>query len=60
MLRADQISGTNYMSRSIDPLDASTHSDGNVVQIVSSRIATGPTVSVNEAVVIGTEMMKHY
>ena len=48
------------MSRSIDPLDASTHSDGNVVQIVSSRIATGPTVSVNEAVVIGTEMMKHY
>ena len=48
------------LHESIDPLDASTHSDGNVVQIVSSRIATGPTVSFNEAVVIGTEMMKLY
>ena len=46
------------LHESIDPLDASTHSDGNVVQIVSSRIATGPTVSVHDAVVIGTEMTK--
>ena len=46
------------LHESIDPLDASTHSDDNVVQIVSSRIATGPTVSVHEAVVIGTEMTK--
>ena len=36
----------------IDPLDSSTHSDVNIVQIVSGRI-------VHEAVSIGTEMIKH-
>ena len=48
------------LQESIDPLDASTHSDGNIVQIVSGRIATDPTVNVHEAVAIGTETMKHY
>ena len=38
------------LQESIDPLDASTHSDGNIVQIVSGRIATDPTVNVHEAV----------
>ena len=45
---------------SIDPLDAPSHSDGNIVQIVSGRFATDPTVNVHEAVAIATEMMKHY
>ena len=45
---------------SIDPLDSSTHSDGNIVQIVSARIATDANVNVHEAVAIWTEMMKHY
>ena len=44
----------------IDPLAASTHSDVNIVQSVSGRIATDRTVNVHEAVAIGTEMMKHY
>ena len=43
----------------IDPLDSSTHSDVNIAQIVSGRIATDPTVNVHEAVSTGTEMMKH-
>ena len=38
----------------IDPLDASTHSYGNIVKIVSGRITTDPTVNVHEAVAIGT------
>ena len=33
----------------IDPLDSSTHTDVNIVQIVSGRIATDPTVNVHEA-----------
>ena len=41
-------------------VDRSTYSVGNIVQIVSGRIATDPTVNVHEAVVIGTEMMKQY
>ena len=48
------------LQESIDPLDALTNSDGNIVQIVSGRIATDPTVNVHEAVAIGTEVMKHY
>ena len=48
------------LQESIDPLDAFTHSDGNIVQIVSGRIATDPTVNVHEAVAIGTEVMEHY
>ena len=48
------------LQESIDPLNPSAHSDGNIVQIVSGRIATDPTVNVHEAVAIGTEMMKHY
>ena len=43
----------------IFPLDSSTYSDVNIVQIVSGRIATDPTVNVHEAVSIGTETMKH-
>ena len=48
------------LQESIDPLDASTNSDGNIVQIVSGRIATDPIVNVHETVAIGTEMMKNY
>ena len=48
------------LQKSIDPLDASTHSDGNIVQIVGGRIATDPTVNVHEAVAIETEITKHY
>ena len=48
------------LQESIDPLDSSTHSDGNIVQIVSGRITTLAIVNVHEAVAIGTEMMKHY
>ena len=55
-----QIKDQAQTTESIDPLDASTHSDGNTVQIVSGRIATDPTMNVHEAVAIGTEMMKHY
>ena len=40
------------LQKSIDPLDVSTHSDDNIVQIVSGRIATDPTVNVHEAVAI--------
>ena len=43
----------------IDPLHSSSHSDVNIVKIVSDRIATDPTVDVHEAVSIGTEMTKH-
>ena len=31
------------LQESIDPLDVSTYSDGNIVRIVSGRIATDPT-----------------
>ena len=48
------------LQESIDPLDASTHSDGNIVEIVSGRINSDPTVIVHEAVAIGTQKMKHY
>ena len=48
------------LQESIDPLDSSTRSDGNIVQIVSGRITTLAIVNVHEAVAIGTEMMKHY
>ena len=49
------------LQESIDPLYSSSHSDGNnIVQIVSGRIATDPTVNVHEAVAIGTETIKHY
>ena len=41
----------------IDPLDSSAYSDVNIVQIVSGRIATDPTVNVHEAGSIGTAMM---
>ena len=47
------------LQKPIDPLDSSTHSDVNIVQIVSGRIATDPAVNVHEAGSIGTEMMKH-
>ena len=40
------------LQESPDPLDAPTHSDDNIVQIVSGRIATDPTVDVHEAVAI--------
>ncbi len=40
----------------IFPLDSSTYSDVNNVQIVSGRIATDPTVNAHE---VGTEVMKH-
>ena len=43
----------------IFPLDSSTHSDVNIVQIISGRTATDPTVNVQEAVSMGTVMMKH-
>ena len=43
----------------IDPLDESTRSDVNIVQIVSGRIAADSTMNVHEAVSICTEMMKH-
>lgn len=45
---------------SIDPLDPSSHSHGDLVHVVSSRITTDPTVNVHESVSIGTEMMKQY
>ena len=48
------------LQESIDPLDSSTYSDGNIVQIVSGRITTHTIVNVHEAVAIGTETMKHY
>ena len=45
---------------SIDPLDPSSHSHGDLVHVVSGRITTDPTVNVHESVSIGTEMMKQY
>ena len=43
------------LQESIDTLDAPTHSDGDIVQIVSGRIATtDPTANVHEAVAVGT------
>ena len=43
------------LHESIDPLDSSTHSDANIVQIARrGRIATGPSMDVHEAVSIGT------
>ena len=45
---------------SIDPLDSSTHSDGNVVHSVSDIVATDPLVNVHEAVSIGTDMANYY
>ena len=55
----DRSKSRQQLQKPIDPLDSSTHSDVNIVQIVSVRIATDPTVNVHEAVSIGTETMKH-
>ena len=49
-----------HLQEPIGPLGSSTHSDVNIVQIISGRMATDPTVNVQETVTIGTEMMKHY
>ena len=43
----------------IFPLDSSTYSDVNIVQIYGGRIATDPTVNIHEAVSMGTDTMKH-
>ena len=56
----DRSKNRHRLQESIDPLDASTHSDGNIVQIVSGRIAVDLTVNVHEAVAIETEMMRQY
>ena len=48
------------LQESIDPLDSSTHSDGNIVQSVSGKRANDPTVNIHEAVAVGTDMVKLY
>ena len=62
-MTADATDGSKIghkLQESIDPLDAATHLDGNIVHIVSGRITTDPTVNVHEGVAIGTQKMKHY
>ena len=48
------------LQESIDTLDSSTHSDGNIVHIVSGKRANDPSVNIHEAVAVGTEMVKLY
>ena len=57
---ADRSKIREKLQESIDPLDPSSHPHGNLVQIVSGRIESDPTVNVHESVSIGTEKMKQY